>query len=97
MMEVIWETDELKVMKLSKEPAIYLTDQPELVIRDVIKLSSDELTAFARHWLSLVEEDARQPDWCPLVTEKENVEQVFDSLDSEPKRYLYDERERSKG
>lgn len=33
------------------------------------------------------------PDWCPLVLEEENIKQVLNGLDGEPKRYLYKESE----
>jgi hypothetical protein len=62
-MNVIWETDELKVIKISKQPEEYLlTDDPRSIMRDAIKLSQNELTTFCLHWLDLQGYDITKPE-----------------------------------
>jgi hypothetical protein len=55
--DCIWSTEELTV---------YDGEQVELVdywTENFITVPEDELTAFCLHWLNLVVEKARQPDW----------------------------------
>jgi hypothetical protein len=58
----IWETDSFEVIDVKRGDRSILTISNPLT-DDALNVKGKELTAFARHWLSLVEEEARQPDW----------------------------------
>lgn len=52
-MDVIWETDELKVLTYAGGSRVSLKQNTQHINPHVIGCSKDELTAFARHWLDL--------------------------------------------